>query len=181
VDCDIRNKWIDAHFAASDRRARMHIERRLSDLGLELPAPMKPPPHTELPFPWVRLWNGRAFVSGHGPLQRDGSLTAVRGKVGAEVTEQQAYEAARFAALAVLGSLRGALGDLDRITAWLRVFGMVNTAPGFTATTAVVNGFSDLVLELWGPLAGSHARCAVGVAELPFGIPVAIEAEVAFE
>jgi enamine deaminase RidA (YjgF/YER057c/UK114 family) len=167
--------------------AGMRIERRLAELGLELPEPMTLPsgpsgtPGVELPFPWVRLWPGRAFVSGHGPLQPDGSLSAVLGKVGAEVTEEQAYDAARATALAMLASLRRTLGDLDRVTAWLRVFGMVNTAPGFGRTPAVINGFSDLILELWGPDAGAHARSAIGVAALPFGIPVEIEAEVAVD
>ncbi|MEV0720500.1 RidA family protein [Asanoa sp. NPDC050611] len=159
----------------------MRIENRLADLGLELPAPIQLPPGVTLPFPWVRLWNGRAFVSGHSPLHPDGSMAGPFGKVGADVTEAQAYQAARLTALAMLSSLRVALGDLDRITAWLRVFGMVNVAPGFTATPGVVNGFSDLILELWGPDAGTHARSAVGLAELPFRIPVEIEAEVAYE
>ena len=156
----------------------MLIERHLAELGLELPAPMESA-HLELPFPWVRLHGGRAFVSGHGPLLTDGTLWPVRGKVGADLTEQDARAAARAAGLAVLASLQRALGDLDRVSAWLRVFGMVNTAPGFTRTPAVVNGFSDLVIELWGPEAGAHARSAIGVAELPLGIPVEIEAEVA--
>ncbi len=159
----------------------MRIENRLAELGLELPQPMKTPPGLALPFPWVRLWPGHAFVSGHGPLQPDGSLWPVLGKAGADLTEEQAYQAARATALAMLASLRDTLGDLDRITAWLRVFGMVNVAPGFTRTPAVINGFSDLVLELWGPEAGPHARSAIGVAELPFSIPVEIEAEVAVD
>lgn len=157
------------------------IERRLADLGLRLPDPIRLPPGVVLPFPWVRVHGGRAFVSGHGPLQDDGSLAGPLGKVGADVTAEEAYEAARRTGLAVLASLRRELGTLDRVTAWLRVFGMVNTAPGFTGTPAVVNGFSDLILELWGPEAGSHARSAVGLAELPFGIPVEIEAEVAVD
>jgi len=159
----------------------MHIENRIAELGLELPPPMKAPSGLELPFPWVRLWPGRAFVSGHAPLHPDGSLWAALGKVGTDLTEDQAYGAARATALAMLGSLRRALGDLDRITAWLRVFGMVNAAPGFNRTPAVINGFSDLILELWGPEAGPHARSAIGVAELPFSIPVEIEAEVAVD
>jgi enamine deaminase RidA (YjgF/YER057c/UK114 family) len=157
----------------------MRIERRLAEMGLVLPKPLRLPPGAELPFPWVRIHQDRAFVSGHGPLLPDGSLATPLGKVGAEVSPEQAYDAARSTALAMLSSLRGALGDLDRVSAWLRVFGMVNTAPGFTATPTVINGFSDLILELWGPDAGSHARSAVGMAELPFGIPVEIEAEVA--
>jgi enamine deaminase RidA (YjgF/YER057c/UK114 family) len=154
------------------------IEKRLADLGLELPAPLKLPPGVSLPFPWVRVLGDRALISGHGPLLADGSLPPVRGKVGSEVTPEQAYDAARSTALAILASLRRELGDLDRVKAWIRVFGMVNTAPGFTQTPAVINGFSDLILELWGTEAGSHARSAVGLAELPFGIPVEIEAEV---
>ncbi len=142
---------------------------------------MQTPSGVALPFPWVRLWPGRAFASGHGPLQPDGSLTATLGKVGADVTEEQAYAAARATALAMLASLQRALGDLDRVTGWLRVFGMVNTAPGFTRTPAVINGFSDLIIDLWGPDAGPHARSAIGVAALPFNIPVEIEAEVAVD
>jgi enamine deaminase RidA (YjgF/YER057c/UK114 family) len=159
----------------------MRIELRLAELGLELPQPLKTTAGLELPFPWVRLWPGRAFVSGHGPLQPDGSLTPATGKVGVDVTEEHAYHAARLTGLAILASLHRALGDLDRVTGWLRVFGMVNTAPGFTRTPAVINGFSDLILELWGPDAGAHARSAIGVAELPFNIPVEIEAEVAVD
>jgi enamine deaminase RidA (YjgF/YER057c/UK114 family) len=156
----------------------MLIENRLAELGLVLPEPMRLPPGAVLPFPWVRVRGGRAFVSGHGPLLADGSLAGPLGKVGDQVTPEQAYDASRLTALAILSSLRRELGDLDRVTAWLRVFGMVNTAPGFTATPTVINGFSDLILELWGPDAGSHARSAVGMAELPFSIPVEIEAEV---
>jgi enamine deaminase RidA (YjgF/YER057c/UK114 family) len=156
----------------------MLIEKRLADLGLELPEPLKMPPGVTLPFPWVRVAGNRAFISGHGPLLRDGSLPPDLGKVGSDLTLEQAYEAARSTGLAMLSSLRRELGDLDRVKAWLRVFGMVNAAPGFTQTPAVINGFSDLILELWGSEAGSHARSAVGLAELPFRIPVEIEAEV---
>lgn len=164
----------------------MRIEERLADRGLVLPEPMQTPPGMVLPFPWVRLWPAhlpdRAFVSGHGPLMPDGSLPeGLTGKVGTDVSETDAYEAARLTGLAILASLRRALGDLDRVTGWLRVFGMVNAAPGFTNTPAVINGFSDLILDLWGPEAGAHARSAIGVAELPVGLPVEIEAEVAVD
>jgi enamine deaminase RidA (YjgF/YER057c/UK114 family) len=155
----------------------MRIEQRLAELGLELPAPMETTTLV-LPFPWVRLRGGRGYVSGHGPLRPDGSLWPVLGQVGAELTEDEAYAAARATGLAILASLQRALGDLDRVTAWLRVFGMVNTAPGFNRTPAVINGFSDLIIDLWGTDAGAHARSAIGVAELPLSLPVEIEAEV---
>jgi enamine deaminase RidA (YjgF/YER057c/UK114 family) len=156
----------------------MKVEAKLEELGLVLPEPIKVPPGLVLPFAWVRVRGDRAYVSGHGPLNPDGSLSDPLGKLGAEVTEEQGYEAARLTALSILGDLKRALGDLDRVTAWLRVFGMVNSAPGFVRQPNVINGFSDLILELYGPEAGDHARSAVGMAELPLGMPVEIEAEV---
>ncbi len=98
--------------------------------------------------------------------------------MGKELTLEQAYQAARLTALSILGNLKRELGDLDRVTSWLRVFGMVNAAPGFNQLPQVINGFSDLILELYGPESGAHARSAVGLAELPFDMPVEIEAEV---
>ena len=95
-----------------------------------------------------------------------------------DLTVEQGYVAARLTGLSILGSLQRALGDLDRIAHWGRVFGMVNSSPGFNRQPSVINGFSDLILELWGPQAGAHSRSAVGMAELPFDIPVEIEAEV---
>lgn len=154
-----------------------NIEARLEELGHVLPPALKLPAGVSLPFPWVRLRGNRAFVSGHGPQNSDGSMAQPLGKVGAEVSPEQAREHAQLTALAILGSLKRELGDLDRISAWLRVFGMVNSAPGFKAQPAVINGFSELILEVFGPERGSHARSAVGMAELPFGIPVEIEAE----
>lgn len=152
----------------------MRIEQRLTERGLVLP----PPVAVQLPFPWVRVHGNRAFVSGHGPQLPDGALAGPFGKVGADLSLEEGYQAARLTALAILGSLQRALGDLDRVTAWLRVLGMVNVAPGFNNTPAVINGFSDLILDLWGEAAGQHARSAVGMAALPFDIPVEIEAEV---
>jgi len=121
------------------------------------------------------------LISGHGPLNADGTLAAPLGKLGRDLTVEQGYASARLTALAMLGSLQRALGDLDRISAWTRVFGMVASAPGFDQQPAVINGFSDLILELFGPEIGAHARSAVGMAELPFNIPVEIEGEVAFD
>ena len=155
----------------------MRIEARLRELGLELPPAVQPPPGVRLPFAPVRVVGDRALISGHGPQNADGSIAGPFGKVGADVTLEQGYAAARLTALSMLGSLQRELGDLDRIVAWVRVFGMVNSAPGFASQPAVINGFSDLVLELFGE-AGAHARSAVGMAELPFNMPVELEAEV---
>ena len=118
------------------------------------------------------------LISGHGPQNPDGSLAGPFGKVGTEVTLEQAQEVAGKVGLSILGSLQRELGDLDRIAGWVRVFGMVNSAPGFDRHPAVINGFSDLILVLYGPDAGQHARSAVGMAQLPWNIPVEVEAEV---
>jgi enamine deaminase RidA (YjgF/YER057c/UK114 family) len=154
------------------------VERRLAELGLSLPAPLRLPPGVLLPFPWVRVAGSRALISGHGPTNADGSLAKPLGKVGREVTLEQAQHAARLTGLAILGSLARELGDLDRIARWTRVFGMVNSAPGFNRQPLVINAFTDLILEIFGTERGAHARSAVGMAELPFDIPVEIEGEV---
>jgi enamine deaminase RidA (YjgF/YER057c/UK114 family) len=154
------------------------VEDRLSALGLVLPQPLQIPPGVTLPFPWVRVVGNRAVISGHGPINADGSLAQPLGKVGTQVTQEQAYEAARLTGLAILGSLKRELGSLERIECWIRVFGMVNSAPGFNRQPAVINGFSNLILDAFGPERGAHARSSVGLAELPFNIPVEIEGEV---
>lgn len=153
-------------------------EDRLTELGLVLPAPLQLPAGASLPFPWVRIVGSRAIFSGHGPTETDGRLAQPLGKVGLEVTEEQAYVAARLTGMAILGSLQRELGSLSRIACWTRVFGMVNSAPGFTRQPAVINGFTDLIVSVFSPERGAHARSAVGLAELPFGIPVEIEGEV---
>ena len=154
------------------------IESRIAALGLVLPPQLQPPPGVVLPFQFVRLVGNRAFISGHGPQNADGSLAQPLGKLGRELSVEQGYVAARLTALSILGSLQRALGDLDRIASWGRIFGMVNSARGFQQQPSVINGFSDLILELYGPETGAHARSAVGLAELPFNIPVEIEGEV---
>jgi len=157
----------------------MHtIDDRLRELGLVLPQPLQMPPGVALPFPFVRVVGSRALISGHGPTNTDGSLAQPLGKVGAEVSLEQAREAARLTGLAILGSLKRELGSLERIAGWSRVFGMVNSAPGFNRQPAVINGFTELILSIFGPDVGAHARSAVGMAELPFHIPVEIEGEV---
>jgi hypothetical protein len=154
------------------------IQTRLHELGLTLPPPTQPPPGVVLPFQFVRIVGRRALISGHGPQSPEGAFAPPLGKLGREVTLEQGYLAARLTGLSILGSLQRALGDLDRIAAWTRVLGMVNSAPGFAQQPSVINGFSDLILRVFGPDIGGHSRSAVGMAELPFSIPVEIEGEV---
>jgi enamine deaminase RidA (YjgF/YER057c/UK114 family) len=154
------------------------IEDRLHALGYVLPEPLRLPPGVALPFPWVRVVGNRAFISGHGPTNADGSLAEPLGKVGSQVTQEQAVVAARLTGLAILGSLKRELGSLERVACWTRVFGMVNSAPGFNRQPVVINGFTELILAVFGQERGMHARSAVGMAELPFNIPVEIEGEV---
>ena len=149
------------------------IASELAARGISLPGVFSAPPGVSLPFELVRAGGGLLYISGHGPM--DGSRVLARGKVGAELDPEQAYEAARLTGLSILASLERELGDLDRVVRWVKALGLVNCAPGFNATPAVINGFSDLILELWGE-AGRHARSAIGVAELPFDIPVEVEA-----
>jgi hypothetical protein len=154
------------------------IADKLRSLGLILPPPARPPSGVVLPFQFVRIVGRRALISGHGPQNFDGSFAQPLGKLGREVSLEQGYAAARLTGLSILGSLQRALGDLDRIGAWSRAFGMVNSAPGFNQQPSVINGFSDLILEVFGPVVGAHSRSAVGMAELPFNIPLEIEGEV---
>ena len=156
----------------------MSPDKRIEELKLVLPEPLKLPPNVNLPFSWIRVRGDRAYISGHVALNADGSISDIVGKVGAEVSIEQGYQAARLTGLAMLSNLKLELGSLDRITAWLRVFGMINVAPGFVQTPQVINGFSDLIIDVFGEECGDHCRSAVGLAELPFGTPVEIEAEV---
>jgi hypothetical protein len=160
-----------------DQEGLWLIEQRLARLGLQLPPPPEPPPGFRFSFSWVRFSGNRAFLSGHGALSADGTPIGPFGKVPSEVPIEQAQESARRAAVAMLGSLKHALGDLDRVTAWLMAYGMVNADPGYPETTNVANGFSDLILELYGD-AGHHARMAVGMATLPLNYCFLVGAEV---
>jgi enamine deaminase RidA (YjgF/YER057c/UK114 family) len=147
----------------------MRVEERLREMGLELP---------EAPAPianylrYVQVGN-LLFMAGHGPNRAGGPVYS--GKVGADVTIEEAYEAARSTTLNLLASAKEALGDLDRIKRVVKVLGMVNSAPDFGDQPKVINGFSDLMVEVFGPEIGKHARSAVGMAGLPSDIPVEIE------
>jgi enamine deaminase RidA (YjgF/YER057c/UK114 family) len=145
----------------------MTVDERLAALGVELPGVSAPAAN----YVGCVVDGGLVHVSGHGPASGTGM---VRGKVGRDLTLEEGREAARLTALSILATLRAALGDLDRIERIVKVFGMVNVAPGFDQTPAVINGCSDLLVEVFGE-AGRHARSAVGMAELPFGIAVEIE------
>jgi enamine deaminase RidA (YjgF/YER057c/UK114 family) len=149
------------------------IDDRLEELGLELPAPFAPPPGVEFAFDLVRVHDGLAYVSGHLPM--DGEQVLVQGKVDTDVSVDDAYQAARLTGLSIFASLKQELGDLDRVTGWVKALGLVNCSPGFSKTPAVINGFSELILEVWGD-AGHHARSAIGASELPFDVPVEVEA-----
>ncbi len=152
------------------------IDARLTELDITLPTPMAT---GSLPFELVRIHNGIAYVSGHVPTDMTGAMTTVLGKVGAERTLADGQAAARSCALGILASLKAELGDLDHIAAWLKLFGMVNAAPDFKPIPAVINGASELILEVFGPEVGAHTRSAVGMAQLPFSVPVEVEAMVA--
>lgn len=154
------------------------IDARLEELGHVLPATLDVAGTVKLPFAMVNIRGDRAFISGHGPQNADGTLAEPRGKVGAEVDIPTGAMLARLTGLSMLASLKRELGDLDRITGWGRVFGMVNSAPGFNLQPAVINGFTELIHDVFGPDVGRHARSAVGMAELPWNIAVEIEAEV---
>lgn len=143
------------------------IAERLVELGIDLP-PVFPPAGNYL---GCVVQDDFVYVGGHGPI--DGQK-AIRGKVGAEVSLDQARHAARLTGLSILATLDAELGDLDRIARIVKVFGMVNVAPGFNQTPAVLDGCSDLLVEVFGE-AGRHTRSAVGMAELPFDIAVEIE------
>jgi len=150
------------------------IEARLAELELTLPAPMS----RFGSFEPVKLYGGLAYVAGHGPF--DGPTPLMQGVVGQDVTVEQAHDAARLTALAILASLKETLGELDRVSQWLRVVGYVQTAPNFQQNASVVNGFSDLIVDLWGD-AGRHARSAPGQGPSPFNVPVIVDAIVAVE
>jgi enamine deaminase RidA (YjgF/YER057c/UK114 family) len=149
------------------------IQSRLQEMGLTLPAPLAAPPGVKLPFELVRVHGGLAYISGHGPF--DGDRLLISGSVGTDVSVEEAYDAARATGLSILASLEQELGDLDRVTAWVKALGFVKCGEGFNVTPAAINGFSDLILALWGD-AGRHARSAIGAGELPFGMPVEVEA-----
>ena len=124
---------------------------------------------------YKRKSGNQAYISGHGPQNPDGSIAGPFGKVGGGGIIRRSIRICKVDWHVILGSLKRELGSLDLVTAWLHVRGMVNVIPGFTQTTNVVNGFSDLILKLYGREVGMHARSAVGVQSLALDVPVIIE------
>ena len=152
----------------------MTIETKLSEMGFKLPAPGQPAGNY---VPAVSTGN-LVFLSGHGPKLDDGSL--ITGKVGADLTLDEAYVAAQRVALILLASLKAEIGDLDRVSRVVKLLGMVNCTPDFNDQPKVINGASDLLVELYGDK-GRHARSAVGMNALPSNIAVEIEMVVEIE
>lgn len=153
-------------------------EERLDELGLSLPAPAKVPAGLYLPFSFVNVRGDRALFSGHPMQAEDGSIAGPFGVLGSDLSTEQGYAAARGIALSVFANLKAEIGELSRITGWVRVFGMVTSAPGYSEQHLVMNGFSDLVIDVFGSLTGRHARSAVGVAGMPLGFALEVEGEV---
>jgi enamine deaminase RidA (YjgF/YER057c/UK114 family) len=150
--------------------AEARLAAKLAELGLQLPPAPEP---KGLYKPLVVVGN-LVYTSGHLPV--DATTGLVSGRIGSDLDVQAGYRAAQLAALGILASLRKELGSLDRICRVIKVLGVVNCAPEFTQQPAVINGCSELLAEVFGREAGIGARSAVGVASLPLGVPVEIEA-----
>jgi enamine deaminase RidA (YjgF/YER057c/UK114 family) len=152
------------------------FERRVAELGLQLPPQPVLPPGVRIPFDWVRVVGDRCVLSGHGALGPDGAPCGPFGRVPTQVPLEEAQQSARLALLAMLAAVRTTLGSLDRVRDWVFLSGFVNAEAGYAQTTAVLNPVSDLLLEVFGEY-GRHARTAIGVAALPLNLPVIISAE----
>jgi enamine deaminase RidA (YjgF/YER057c/UK114 family) len=155
----------------------MAVEKKLVEMGLSLPP--SPAPVANY-VPAVRSGN-LLFVSGHGPaFVKDGKIEYIRGKLGRDLTVEQGYEAAKQVMLNMLQSIKGVIGDLDKVRRIVKVLGFVNCTEDFPDQPKVINGASDLLVALYGE-PGRHARSAVGMQQLPFGIAVEIEMVVEVE
>jgi enamine deaminase RidA (YjgF/YER057c/UK114 family) len=155
----------------------MTPEERLAELGLVLPAPVVVPDGLHLPFSFINLRGGRALISGHPKQDAEGRIAGPYGQLGRDLTTGQGAAAAHDIALSVLANLKAEIGELSRVNGWVRVFGMVNSAPGYSEQHLVLNGFSDLILKVFGPETGRHARSAIGTAGLPMNFAIEVEAE----
>jgi len=147
----------------------MQIEEKIKSLGLVL----SPPPSPAGNYIGAVTYGKLVYLAGHGPSDADGNYR--KGKVPTKVSLDEAYEAARMVGLNMLSTLKTEIGDLDRVRRFVKVLGMVNAEPDFEMQPKVINGFSDLMVEIFGD-PGRCARSAVGLGSLPFQIPVEIEA-----
>ncbi len=152
-------------------------ETRLAELGLSLPQPTTLPPNLKLPFSFINIRGNRALISGHPKSAPDGSIAGPYGQVGKDLSTDEAYAEAREVGLSILANLKAEIGELSRIAGWVRVFGMVNSAPGYSEQHLAINGFSDLIIGAFGPEIGAHARSAIGTHGLPMNFAIEIEAE----
>lgn len=159
----------------------MDIEQRLKALRLELPGEPKLPAGVVPILAWARVHRDRVYFSGHAPLAPDGTISGPFGRVGAEISLDQAVACARSAMLALLGSAHRALGSLEVIDAWLRIDGILQTTPTFTQMSQVMNGASRLLLEVFPEAVATHARSAVGVASSPLNLPVILTGQLAIK
>ena len=148
----------------------MGADARLKELNITLPQPATPMAN----YVGAVRSGQLLFVAGHGPIN-DPAKGMARGKLGRDLTTEQGYQVAREVGLNLLATVRAHLGSLDRVKRIVKVLGMVRSAEGFGDQPKVINGFSDLMVEVFGEAIGKHARSAVGMAELPVGIPVEIE------
>jgi enamine deaminase RidA (YjgF/YER057c/UK114 family) len=155
--------------ATASLRLQTTPEQRLKELGITLPAPQQP----SAALVPAMLSGNMLYCSGHGPRAEGKNIT---GKLGADLTPEQGKEAARLAGLNILSTVRNSLGTLDRVVRLVKTFGMVNSAPDFTGQSGVINGFSELMIQIFGEEAGKGARSAVGMSSLPVGWAVEIEA-----
>jgi enamine deaminase RidA (YjgF/YER057c/UK114 family) len=160
ISCSSKNK--------QDMNSDFDVYERLKELKITLNKPGTPVAN----YVKARTSGNLVFLSGHGPRQPDGGF--MQGKVGRELTLEEGYTAARLIGLELLSSLEQEIGDLNRVKRFVKVLGMVNVDPSFTDMPKVINGFSDLMVDLFGER-GKHARSAVGMASLPANIPVEIE------
>ncbi len=165
IGCQTQNKELSDKQELYD----YDIEQRIEELGIELNIPDIPP---GLNFELATQQENLIYLSGNGPLKANGEIIA--GKVGADLTIEQGYEAARLTAINHISILKAKIGDLNRVERVIKVLGMVNADPGFTDHPKVVNGYSDLLVEVFGER-GKHARSAVGMASLPWNMACEVE------
>jgi enamine deaminase RidA (YjgF/YER057c/UK114 family) len=156
----------------------MSVRDSLAELGLSLPPAQVVPEGMTLTYRRLVRWGDVVYVAGHGPTWGEGWGSPL-GKVGQDVSIEEGVAAAELTALNVLATIERELGNLDQVACWLKINGYVNAVPGFTEQARVVNGFSDLILKLYG-LDKLSARTSVGVPDLPFGMPVEVDAVIAW-